>query len=129
MWSERWERAPGDVFRIQDELSSAIACALRAQLAPRPVSTDDIEAYQLFLKGRYYWYQRTEHGFHRALEHYEQALARPPAAPDVDRALTFIAQVDKALENQEADAAKRRLLAWQSFCKALMASNEFIYVN
>jgi TolB-like protein/Flp pilus assembly protein TadD len=76
IWSERWERALGDVFRIQDELSSAIACALRTQLAPRPVSTDDVEAYQLFLKGRYYWYQRTEHGFHRALEHYEQALAR-----------------------------------------------------
>jgi TolB-like protein/Flp pilus assembly protein TadD len=76
IWSEGWERALGDVFRIQDELSSAIACALRTQLAPRPVSTDDVEAYQLFLKGRYYWYQRTEHGFHRALEHYEQALAR-----------------------------------------------------
>jgi len=65
----------------------------------------------------------------RVREAYEQALARPPAAPDIDRALTFIAQVDKAMENQEADAARRRLLAWQSFCKALMASNEFIYVN
>ena len=65
----------------------------------------------------------------RVREAYEQALARPPAAADIDRALTFIAQVDKAMETQEADAARRHLLAWQSFCKALMASNEFIYVN
>ena len=65
----------------------------------------------------------------RIREAYERALARPPAASDVDRALTFIARVEKAAENHEPDAAKRRLLAWQSFCKALMASNEFIYVN
>lgn len=60
---------------------------------------------------------------------YERALSRPPAATDVDRALTFIAQVEKTLEARENDAVKRRLLAWQSFCKALLSSNEFIYVN
>jgi len=65
----------------------------------------------------------------RIRDAYERALARPPAAKDIDRALTFIARVEKAMETHETDAAKRRLLAWQSFCKALMASNEFIYVN
>jgi len=65
----------------------------------------------------------------RIRDAYEQALARPPAEQDVDRALTFIARVEKAVETHETDAAKRRLFAWQSFCKALMASNEFIYVN
>ena len=47
----------------------------------------------------------------------------------MDRALTFVAQVEKAMEGRETDAGKRRLFAWQSFCKALLSSNEFIYVN
>jgi hypothetical protein len=65
----------------------------------------------------------------RIREAYERALARPPAASDVDRALTFIAQVEKSMTDRESDAAKRRLFAWQSFCKALLSSNEFIYIN
>jgi hypothetical protein len=65
----------------------------------------------------------------RIRDAYERALARPPAARDVDRALTFIAKVEAAMEGQESDPAKRRLFAWQSFCKSLMGSNEFIYVN
>jgi cytochrome c553 len=65
----------------------------------------------------------------RIREAYESALARPPEARDVDRALTFISQLEKAAEGHEPDAAKRHLASWQSFCKALLASNEFIYVN
>jgi hypothetical protein len=65
----------------------------------------------------------------RIREAYERALARPPAASDIDRALTFIAKVEKAAEPHESDATKRHLFAWQSFCKALLSSNEFIYVN
>jgi hypothetical protein len=65
----------------------------------------------------------------RVREVYERALARPPAAADIDRALTFIAQVERAMEAREPDAKKRRLFAWQSFSKALLSSNEFIYVN
>ena len=64
----------------------------------------------------------------RVREVYERALARPPTSADVERALAFIAQVEKA-ETQESDPAKRHLLAWQSFCKVLISSNEFIYVN
>jgi cytochrome c553 len=65
----------------------------------------------------------------RVREAYETVFARPPEASDIDRALTFVAQVDKAMENRETDAEKRRLFAWQSLCKALISSNEFIYVN
>jgi Protein of unknown function (DUF1553) len=65
----------------------------------------------------------------RVREVYERALGRPPAASDVDRALTFIAGVEKAMTERETDAAKRHLFAWESFCKALLSTNEFIYVN
>ena len=65
----------------------------------------------------------------RVTEAYERALARPPGASDIDRALTFVAAVEKSLEGREPDPAKRHMNAWQSFCKALLASNEFIYLN
>ena len=50
-------------------------------------------------------------------------------AKEIDRALTFIAQVDRAMEGRKTDPAERRTFAWQSFCKALLSSNEFIYLN
>jgi hypothetical protein len=43
--------------------------------------------------------------------------------------MTFIAQVDHAMEARNPDAASRRKFAWQSFCKSLIGSNEFIYLN
>ncbi len=52
---------------------------------------------------------------------YEQALSRPPSGAEVDRALTFIAQMMKARPD--------RTLAWQSFVKSLLSSSEFIYLN
>jgi serine/threonine-protein kinase len=40
--------------------------------------TDDPEAYHLYLKGRHFWNERTEHGFRRAIEYLEVAIARDP---------------------------------------------------
>jgi hypothetical protein len=60
---------------------------------------------------------------------WEKALSRPATAREIDRSQTFVAQVEKALEDKEKDPAARRLFAWESFCKALLASNEFIYLN
>ena len=65
----------------------------------------------------------------RIRDAYERAFARPPAPKEIDRALTFIVRISEAMERREPDAQKRRLFAWQSFCKALIGSNEFIYVD
>lgn len=65
----------------------------------------------------------------RIREAYERALSRPPTAQETDQALTFIAKVEKALAEKHNAGEERRVLAWQSFCKALMASNEFAYLN
>jgi hypothetical protein len=62
----------------------------------------------------------------RIRQAYERALSRPPSSGEVDQALTFIGNIEKALPPGTKD---RRARAWQSFCKALLASNEFIYVN
>jgi Protein of unknown function (DUF1553)/Protein of unknown function (DUF1549)/Planctomycete cytochrome C len=58
----------------------------------------------------------------RIREAYERALSRPATPLEIDKALSFIAGIQ-----QEWNGDKTR--AWQSFCKALLASNEFIYVN
>ena len=47
----------------------------------------------------------------------------------MDRALTFIAQMMRARADRTTDETERRALAWQSFVKSLMSSNEFIYLN
>ena len=65
----------------------------------------------------------------RVREAYGRALDRPPSPKEIDRALSFIAQVDHAMKGRNPDPAKRRAFAWQSFCKSLIASNEFIYLN
>ncbi len=60
---------------------------------------------------------------------YERALSRPASAQEVDHALTFISQIDQVMRDRHPDDAERKILAWQSFCKALLGSNEFIYLN
>ena len=65
----------------------------------------------------------------RIREAYERALGRPPAPKEIDGALTLIAQVSHAMESRQPDERGRRVFAWQSFCKSLFASNEFIYLN
>jgi hypothetical protein len=65
----------------------------------------------------------------RIRDAWERALSRAPSASEVDRAQTFVAHVEKAMEDKEKDPAARRLFAWESFCKALLASNEFIYLD
>src|SRR5262249_220058 len=73
LWSERYDREMKDIFDVQDEITLAIVGALKMKLlrdekqAVLKRHTDDTEAYQLYLKGRYYWNKRTAEGFAKAL--------------------------------------------------------------
>ena len=84
LWSERYDRELTDVFKIQDEISQAIANALRVRLTRenRPAvilnATEDPEAYANYLRGRYCWNQRTANSLTASIGFYEQALARDP---------------------------------------------------
>jgi serine/threonine-protein kinase len=85
LWSERFDRAVTDVFAVQDEIARAIVGALRPRLlgrigevAPRR-STDSIRAYQLYLRGRYYWNRRNRDDVARAIDCFQQALREDPA--------------------------------------------------
>jgi serine/threonine-protein kinase len=80
IWSERFEGYMGDVFNLQDKISLAIVNNLeikllgeeKTQLVKR--DTKNIEAYNLYLQGRFFWNKRTEEGFRKAIENFEGAI-------------------------------------------------------
>jgi serine/threonine-protein kinase len=84
LWGERFDREMSDVFAVQDEISRAIVSTLKVKLrgdAGGPMvqpQTDDMEAYSLYLKGRYYWNKRYEVGLHRGLEFFQAAIVQDP---------------------------------------------------
>ncbi|TAK15247.1 MAG: hypothetical protein EPO35_07975, partial [Acidobacteria bacterium] len=84
LWSERFDRDAGDIFAVQDEIARTVVEALRVKLTG-PISTlvrrptDDLEAYSLYLQGRFQWNRRTSADVRLALELFEKAIARDAA--------------------------------------------------
>lgn len=84
VWSETYERDVKDVFRMEDEISQAIVHALSARIetGPPPASTrtptNDMEAYRLFLQGRYFHSKWVNEGEEKAIQYFEQAIAHDP---------------------------------------------------
>ncbi len=80
LWSERYDREMTDVFQIQDQIVTSITEALVPALtgrARRPMrrGTENIEAYELYLKGRHYWHQRSPATVRVAIQSFERAIA------------------------------------------------------
>jgi serine/threonine-protein kinase len=83
LWSETYERTLDDVFTLQEELSRAIAAALpgaarqtEAPLVRRPTAV--LDAYTLYLRGRYSAHKRTPEGLTLAIEYFEQVVELDP---------------------------------------------------
>ncbi len=96
VWSDMFERDSRDVFKVQDEISNAIVAAISPELsgagqsaapapaqtsAPTPVAsaphgTSDLVAYDLYLRGRFFFDKRGEAGLRRALDYFQQATRR-----------------------------------------------------
>lgn len=82
LWSGRFDREAADVFQIQHEIAVAVAESLSTELPVLPPTAPptayDLEAFNLYLKGRQLWNQRSEAGFRTALTYFERAIARDP---------------------------------------------------
>ena len=84
LWSSKYDRELADFFAIQDDIIRRIVEALKVTLVqPSDVSlvrhyTENLEAYQLYLKGRYYWHQETGEALQHAINYFEQALREDP---------------------------------------------------
>jgi TolB-like protein/Tfp pilus assembly protein PilF len=85
LWGERYDRKMSDILTIQREISSEISEKLRLPLTGNDQKrlskdyTENTEAYQLYLKGRYYWNKRTETAIATAVDYYKQASDKDPA--------------------------------------------------
>jgi len=85
LWGVQYNRKPSDLLATQEDIAREISENLRhhlsgeekKQLARRP--TGDVEAYRLYMKGRYFWNQRTRDTLLKAIEYFRQAIGRDPA--------------------------------------------------
>ncbi len=84
VWSERYDRGPQDIFAVQDDITEAIVAQMKARLGaptehPSPVTrTNNLEAYHLYLRGRFYWYLQTPEAIAKARNLFERAALQDP---------------------------------------------------
>jgi TolB-like protein/tetratricopeptide (TPR) repeat protein len=84
LWADTYDRKLTDIFAVESEIAKSIADALQAKLsraaehvlASRP--TENPEAHELYLKGRYFWNRRTGANLQKAVGYFEQAIAKDP---------------------------------------------------
>jgi eukaryotic-like serine/threonine-protein kinase len=85
LWGAQYNRKMADIFVLQEEIAREITEKLRLQLTGEEKKrltrrgTGNKEAYQLYLKGRYWWNKRTEDGFKKAIDFFQRAIENDPA--------------------------------------------------
>jgi TolB-like protein/tetratricopeptide (TPR) repeat protein len=127
LWRETYERSAGDLFAIVRRLVRAIIGALRITLAAgRPTSvirppTTDMEAYRLYMRGRYHWNRRPRETL-KGLEYFQQAIARDPLFA---LAHAGIADVYSTLGSWEA----AHLPSWEAFPRAHAAASKALEID
>ncbi len=84
VWSDSYESSVGDVLALQNEVARAIASEIQLKFTPQeetlPARTRPVnpEAYEAFLKGRYYFHKGNLANFKQAFEHFQQAISKDP---------------------------------------------------
>ena len=84
VWADKFDERAADILAVQDRLSERLTQALALQLSEeqqrlltKPYTTD-AEAFQLYMKGDYYWRKRTREGFNVCADYLQQALRKDP---------------------------------------------------
>jgi TolB-like protein/Tfp pilus assembly protein PilF len=84
LWGERYNRKLADVMAVQEDISKEITDKLRLRLTGETKvrmakqSAENVEAYQLYLEGRYYWNKRTGEALKKSVDYFNQALEKDP---------------------------------------------------
>ena len=119
LWSERYDRKMEDIFEIQDEIARAIAERLRVTLAAGiRRGTENLEAYELYLRGRHYWHERSPATLRMAVQYFEQGIAIDPGyalahagLADCYGILNFYGWLPASVAQPKAQAAMARAVA------------------
>ncbi len=84
LWADTYDRKLTDIFAVESEIAKTIADTLQARLTGSEKTemskkpTEDPEAYEFYLKGRFFWNKRTGIDLRKAIEYFNQAVARDP---------------------------------------------------
>jgi tetratricopeptide (TPR) repeat protein len=84
IWGEQYSRKASDIFALQGDIAKEITAALRVRLTGEDEKrmaksyTANPEAYQDYLKGRYWWNKRTEEGFNNGIDFFQRAIEKDP---------------------------------------------------
>jgi TolB-like protein/Tfp pilus assembly protein PilF len=153
-WGERYRRKLTDIFEMQENIANQICEKLQIELSAsaqsrlRKRETESIEAYQLFLKGQFFWNKRTEQAIKKAIGYFSEAIERDPAYAHAYAAIadayiplayyTYLSPAEafpkarsaaaKALAIDETLADAHGVLgtvAWLHECRLLNAESEF----
>ncbi len=95
IWSEQYQRKQADIVALQSDIAKDVSTKLKARLSGAEeakvtkAATSDPEAYQAYLKGRYYWNRRTAENLKKAIEQFKFATDRDP-----NYALAFVGLAD-----------------------------------
>lgn len=82
IWAEMFDERDTDIFTLQDSISEKVAISLSVELNPyerdklKHRYTDNLEAYQLYNKGRFFWNNRSSEDLRKSIDLYEQAIAK-----------------------------------------------------
>ena len=107
LWSERYDRDMDDVFAVQDEIAQSVTVALKVKLLGAqgtPLvtgSTNNLEAYNLVLKGRFHVLRVTGPSLEKGLECFTQALALEPAYAQAQAGIAWV-QTTRAMASSVA---------------------------
>jgi serine/threonine-protein kinase len=128
VWSEQYDRVMADVFTIQDEITGAIVDALKIELladektAVTKKHTDDLDAYHLYLKGRYHWNRGNTEAFWKAIDHFDEAIR---VDPSYARAYAGLADAYAGL----GDAGHSAISPKQAFSSAKRAIEQALEID
>ena len=84
LWSQRFDCKIRDIFEVQEEIAQSIADLMKVELGSKAGTglvkryTDNFEAYDLYLRGRFQWNKRSCEGFQKALEYFQSSLSHDP---------------------------------------------------
>jgi len=125
LWAQSYERSLHDVLEVQVEVSRAVAREVQIELTPDEQGRLDIEktrpvnshAYESYLRGRHFWYWRTEEGIRKSIDCFEEALRYDPS---------FAAAYDGISDAHTMLACRGMTPAHESFHKAKAAARHAV---
>jgi TolB-like protein/Tfp pilus assembly protein PilF len=128
LWAQSYEQGLHDVLEVQAQVARAVAREIQIKLTPHekqrldPDKTRSInpQAHELYLRGRHFWYRRTEEGMRKSIECFEEALRYDPS---------FAAAYDGISDAHTMLACRGITPAVESFHKAKVAARQAVRIH